>query len=81
MKCGRVDNMMEQKHPEQLDNEYFLGNMTMGNYINNVNWNKKRLGRIAYDINENMICCGCIKVYPCFVNKEEVDKKLSDNDC
>lgn len=70
------------RHPEQKEDEFFMGNSKTGEEIG---WKNKRLGRVAYDISGNVIK----GLFPIFVSKEEVhlgvspklyEKMLKDNE-
>lgn len=48
------NDMSEKEHPEQRDDEVFLGNCTEDGF-NTIGWKTKRLGETAYDVDGNKI--------------------------
>jgi hypothetical protein len=63
------------KHPEQKENEVFLGNFTKGGYYS-IGWKTKRVGEIAYyaDISKVIPHNYNPKYYPIFVQSAELQK-------
>lgn len=53
------------RHPEQREDEFFMGNSVTGEEIG---WKNKRLGKVAYDTSGNII----EQLRPVFASKEEV---------
>lgn len=53
------------RHPEQKEDEFFMGNSVTGEEIG---WKNKRLGKVAYDTGGNIMR----GLYPVFALKEEV---------
>jgi hypothetical protein len=64
-----------KRHPEQQENEKFLGNFTKATY-HLIAWHTKRIGTIAYfaDISRGPITGNFEpKLYPVFVQLSEVE--------
>lgn len=58
-----------KKHPEQKENEIYMGNNAGYPYYSG--WHSKRIGQIAYDINGELINPD-YKLVPWFINKDEL---------
>ena len=65
------------KHPEQRDDEIYLGNVTEAEY-ELLSWVNKRLGRFAYNY-EGRIVTSRDKYFPMFLARSEVEAKLKLN--
>lgn len=59
-----------QRHPEIESGEMFLTNSDIDGY-ENIHWETKRKGDVAYDINGNIIK----GMFPVFISREEYKKK------
>lgn len=62
------------KHPEQKEDEIFLGNETYDFFKNGIGWKTKQFGLIAYDKNGNIISEKGI--FPIFIKRAEVEERL-----
>lgn len=58
-----------QAHPERMDDEFFLGNMTDVAFKNS-KWKTKRRGYVAYDSSGMNITS--LGLFPAFVKQEDV---------
>lgn len=66
-----------KRHPEQADDEIFLGNHTDANYPQ-VGWQSKRWGNIAYMVNGAPLSERDARILkPLFIKRSEVEQKIS----
>jgi hypothetical protein len=64
-------------HPEQLENEIYVGNIIEKD-LQSISWKYKRLGNVAYNSSGERILnnYGQNKVFPVFFDREETNAKL-----
>ena len=67
-----MDNEQKYRtHPEAQDDEVYLGNATLGEFIRDVKYDTKRIGARAYDIHGKELTW----MWPIFVQKSEYFKE------
>lgn len=66
-----------ENHPEFRVGEMFLGNFTERNFREHIGWWTKRMGNIAYDVND-WPTEPVEGLYPVFVQRVELKKKGID---
>ena len=59
-------------HPEKKDGEVLVGNFPK-NQADHISWKTKRIGKIAYDSDDNLIK-GTPKHLPVFCQRSEMEK-------
>lgn len=68
MNLFSLAQLISSDHPEQEDDEIFVGNIRNESDLKNYQWKTKRLGTQAYDCAEKPI-----GGFPVFIKRSEVD--------
>lgn len=63
-------------HPEQYDDEFYLGNVDESRFYQCVGWKTKRLGNVPYNVNGDRMITSHLR--PHFVKKSEVEEEDKD---
>jgi hypothetical protein len=66
------------RHPEEADDEYFIGNVGSLAAFGSIGWATKRIGKTAY-MEDNVTPSQNKKASPVFIKREEVLKKSALN--